>query len=168
MICAPITNANTHTAETCAFQFCVLSSSLVHWTLFNVMAVSHCQRFCEQHMFYFKLFDVSIGRERGHEIRQCISKFCSSGTFKLMCSMSSAQFFGPLFILVPSVIVENISFRHAYRISHLSRIQKLFVWLPNIWDFTNRIHLQKMIVSFNALCPQLFPSPFPHMISWHG
>lgn len=49
VICAPITNANkralihafryTYTAETCAFQFCVLSSSLVHWTLFNVMAL---------------------------------------------------------------------------------------------------------------------------------
>lgn len=58
------------------FDSAFSAARLVHWTLFNVMAIYlHCQRFCEPHMCYFKHFNVSIGRERGRN-RQCISKFC--------------------------------------------------------------------------------------------
>lgn len=53
---------------------------------------THCQRFCEQHMCYFKHFNVRIGRERRRN-RQCISKFEFSGTFEAMCSMSSQPSF---------------------------------------------------------------------------
>lgn len=137
MICAPITNANKrarthrHTSiYTRTHSWNLRISVLRSQQLFSALNFAQrydyvdWQRFCEQHMCYFKNFNVSIGRVKGRNRRQCISKLCFLAHWNQCVQWAQPGFLGPLFIWVLQFLIfENMSFRHAYRISHLTRIE---------------------------------------------